>query len=209
MTYFGPGRHIHTNIFQCWQTSIQSQSWPYSQASKCQLCAGEETVVSLVLSDGQRPKTCISRMTLGASPFTRRHVRKSRSIAEAERLKLMERLCFLSHAGENVRPSDSQNQSLQPLEDESDPIPPRDPPREHDRIEEAIAGGEAEDFHRRRFPTCRHLKNAQDMRWTTCHTLHGVGSRVVRQGKCDGHFLKTSGDSGVKGGAACDYRFAG
>ena len=29
-----------------------------------------------------------------------------------------------------MRPSDYQNQSLQPLEDESDPIPRRDPPQD-------------------------------------------------------------------------------
>ena len=50
------GRDNHTNTSQSWQNSVQSQTWPSFHGSKCQRCASAETVVSLVISDGQRSR---------------------------------------------------------------------------------------------------------------------------------------------------------
>ena len=92
-------------------------------------------------------------------------------------------LVLASQAGETVRLSDHQNQSLQPLEDESDPIPPRDPPSEREIV--VARGGGTPTMIVPNMPTPEE------------HTRHEVGhmpyaawcrSFVAGKGKADGHF---------------------
>ena len=52
------------------------------------------------------------------------------------------------------------------------------------------------------------MMDARDMRWTTCHSLHGFGVALLGEVKLRDIFSKTSGESDVTG-VACDSCFMG
>ena len=126
-------RQHHAKTSHSWQASTQSQSWPSPQGSKCWHCASAELVGSHVFTDGLRP-----RRVLHLWRWVLRHS-QTQTVEEIEIHRRGEvwhwrRVCAsFEQAGETVRPSD-QNESLQPLEDESNRIPPR----RLDRIQEDI-----------------------------------------------------------------------